>query len=118
MPGSLGAMGWTLGDRGMLMTLAREVPELIAGALQGIPAPPVRARAGAIPAEALGRGVFAVHPGGPAHHRPGGGAARAAPGAGGGQPRRAARLRQHVLGHPAAYLGPHRRGRGRPRAAP
>ena len=35
VPGSLGAMGWSLGDRGMRMTLAREVPELIAGSLKG-----------------------------------------------------------------------------------
>src|SRR6185295_12047598 len=30
IPGSLDAMGWVLGDRGMRMILSREVPDLIA----------------------------------------------------------------------------------------
>ncbi|HKP97748.1 MAG TPA: 3-oxoacyl-[acyl-carrier-protein] synthase III C-terminal domain-containing protein [Fibrobacteria bacterium] len=64
IPGSLGAMGWSLGDRGMKMLLAREVPELIAGTLKDF----LRRlfdRTGADPAEAFSKGVFAVHPGGP-----------------------------------------------------
>lgn len=64
VPGSLGAMGWTLGDRGMIMTLAREVPELIAGVLKDFLGR-LFAAAGTGPVEALGRGLFAVHPGGP-----------------------------------------------------
>lgn len=64
VPGSLQAMGWTLADRGMRMTLAREVPELIAGALKGF-LRELFAAAGVDPAEALGPGLFAVHPGGP-----------------------------------------------------
>lgn len=64
VPGSLDAMGWTLGDRGMIMTLAREVPELIVGALKDF-LKGLFASAGQDPAEALGRGLFAVHPGGP-----------------------------------------------------
>lgn len=63
-PSSLGAMGWTLADNGMRMTLAREVPELIAGALKGF-LRELFAAVGADPAEALGAGIFAVHPGGP-----------------------------------------------------
>ena len=35
IPHSLDAMGWVLGAHGMRMMLAREVPELIAGALRG-----------------------------------------------------------------------------------
>lgn len=64
VPGSEGAMGWRLGDHGMRMILAREVPDLIAGSLKGF----LRRmfdRVGADPAEALSRGVFAIHPGGP-----------------------------------------------------
>ncbi|MDB5050325.1 MAG: Chalcone synthase [Fibrobacteres bacterium] len=64
IPGSLGAMGWILGDRGMKMMLAREVPDLIAGALKGF----LRRmfdRVGADPSEALSKSLFAVHPGGP-----------------------------------------------------
>jgi predicted naringenin-chalcone synthase len=57
-------MGWTLGDRGMLMTLAREVPEIIVGALKDF-LKGLFASAGLRPEEALGRGLFAVHPGGP-----------------------------------------------------
>lgn len=64
IPGSLGAMGWILGDSGMRMILARDVPELISASLRDF----LRRlfdRTGADPAEALARGVFAVHPGGP-----------------------------------------------------
>jgi predicted naringenin-chalcone synthase len=62
--GSLGAMGWVLGDNGMKMILAREVPELISGALKDF-LRRLFERVGADPAEAFAKGVFAVHPGGP-----------------------------------------------------
>lgn len=64
IPGSLGAMGWILGDKGMRMILAREVPELISAAVKDF----LRGlfeSTGVAAAEALGRGLFAVHPGGP-----------------------------------------------------
>lgn len=64
VPGSLGAMGWILGDKGMRMILAREVPELISAALKDF----LRGlfdSTGVAAAEALGRGLFAIHPGGP-----------------------------------------------------
>lgn len=64
IPGSLGAMGWILGDTGMRMILAREVPEMISASLRDF----LRRlfdRTGTDPAEALARGLFAVHPGGP-----------------------------------------------------
>ncbi|HLP42705.1 MAG TPA: 3-oxoacyl-[acyl-carrier-protein] synthase III C-terminal domain-containing protein [Fibrobacteria bacterium] len=64
VPGSLGAMGWLLGDRGMRMSLSREVPELISGALKGF-LRGLFAACGVDAAEAFGKGVFAVHPGGP-----------------------------------------------------
>ncbi|MDB5104186.1 MAG: Chalcone synthase [Fibrobacteres bacterium] len=62
--GSLGAMGWNLGDNGMKMLLARDVPESIAGALKDF-LRRLFERTGTDPAEALGKGLFAVHPGGP-----------------------------------------------------
>jgi predicted naringenin-chalcone synthase len=63
LPGSADAMTWAVSDWGMHMTLARDVPDRIAGALRGFVAELFR-RAG------LGLGdikdsVFAVHPGGP-----------------------------------------------------
>ena len=64
IPGSLGAMGWILGDTGMRMILAREVPDLISASLRGF-LRRLFERTGTDPAEALARGVFAVHPGGP-----------------------------------------------------
>jgi predicted naringenin-chalcone synthase len=64
VPGSLGAMGWILGDGGMRMMLARDVPEIIAGALKGF-LRRLFERTGSDPAEAFSRGVFAIHPGGP-----------------------------------------------------
>ena len=64
IPGSLGAMGWVLGDHGMQMMLAREVPELIAGALKDF-LRRLFERTGTDAAEAFSKGVFAVHPGGP-----------------------------------------------------
>ncbi|MEO7425718.1 MAG: 3-oxoacyl-[acyl-carrier-protein] synthase III C-terminal domain-containing protein, partial [Fibrobacteria bacterium] len=64
IPGSLGAMGWVMGDHGMMMMLARDVPDLIAGTLKDF-LRRLFASAGADPAEALSRGLFAIHPGGP-----------------------------------------------------
>jgi predicted naringenin-chalcone synthase len=64
IPGSLGAMGWILGDHGMRMMLAREVPDLIASALRDF-LKRMFAATGVDPAEAFANGVFAVHPGGP-----------------------------------------------------
>jgi predicted naringenin-chalcone synthase len=64
VPGSLGAMGWILGDGGMRMMLARDVPEIIAGALKDF-LRRLFERTGTDPAEAFSRGVFAIHPGGP-----------------------------------------------------
>jgi predicted naringenin-chalcone synthase len=60
LPDSTQSMTWVLGDAGMHMTLARDVPERIAGALDGFVTELFtrgqRARDGAI---------WAVHPGGP-----------------------------------------------------
>lgn len=64
VPGSLGAMGWVLGNNGMKMILARDVPELISGAIKDF-LRRLFERVGADPAEVFGKGVFAVHPGGP-----------------------------------------------------
>lgn len=64
IPGSLGAMGWILGDTGMRMILAREVPEMISASLRDF-LRRLFERTGTDPAEALARGLFAVHPGGP-----------------------------------------------------
>ncbi len=64
IPGSLDAMGWVLGDHGMRMILAREVPELIAGALRGF-LKRLWESAGVDSEDALRRGLFAIHPGGP-----------------------------------------------------
>jgi predicted naringenin-chalcone synthase len=64
IPGSLGAMGWILGDTGMRMILAREVPEMISASLREF-LRRLFERTGTDPAEALARGIFAVHPGGP-----------------------------------------------------
>jgi predicted naringenin-chalcone synthase len=64
IPGSLGAMGWVMGDNGMKMILAREVPELISGSLKDF-LRRLYERTGSDPAEALAKGLFAVHPGGP-----------------------------------------------------
>lgn len=58
------AIGWLLGDHGMRISLAREVPDLIAGAL-GDFLDHLYERTSTDPREALGRGLFAVHPGGP-----------------------------------------------------
>jgi predicted naringenin-chalcone synthase len=64
IPGSLGAMGWILGERGMRMLLAREVPELIASSLANF-LKRMFALANIDPTEAYASGLFAIHPGGP-----------------------------------------------------
>ncbi len=64
LPDSGHAMGWSAADFGMHMTLARDVPDRIAGALR----PFVMAlfeKANLSLAENLRSTVFAVHPGGP-----------------------------------------------------
>jgi predicted naringenin-chalcone synthase len=64
LPDSAHAMAWTVGDFGMQMTLSRDVPERIAGALRPFVSE-LFAKAGFGGAEALGQAVVAVHPGGP-----------------------------------------------------
>ncbi len=63
VPGTADAMTWTVGDAGMQMTLARDVPELIGSALRAFVLE-LLARAGCH-ASALKNSVVAVHPGGP-----------------------------------------------------
>jgi predicted naringenin-chalcone synthase len=63
IPDSAGFMSWKVGDHGMQMTLAREVPERIAGALRGFMLELLR-RSGAALAD-LKTCMLAVHPGGP-----------------------------------------------------
>jgi len=60
---SAGAMGWRVSDRGMRMTLARDVPDRIAAALRGFVIE-LYQRAG-LGLDAIRDSVFAVHPGGP-----------------------------------------------------
>lgn len=64
LPESAEAMTWSVGDFGMHMTLARDVPERIAGALRPFVTDLFR-RAGLDLGATLGRAVVAVHPGGP-----------------------------------------------------
>jgi predicted naringenin-chalcone synthase len=64
VPDTAPAIGWRLGDHGMRIGLSRDVPDLIAGAL-GDFLDGLYARTGTDPREALERGLFAVHPGGP-----------------------------------------------------
>lgn len=64
VPDTAPAIGWRLGDHGMRIALAREVPDLIAGAL-GDFMDRLFERTGVDPREAYERGLFAVHPGGP-----------------------------------------------------
>lgn len=64
VPGTEDSIGWNPGDHGMRMTLSRDVPERIAGALKPLLRTLFTA-AGVDSAEALSRGLFAVHPGGP-----------------------------------------------------
>jgi predicted naringenin-chalcone synthase len=63
LPDSADAMRWIVADRGMAMTLARTVPDRVAGAVRGFVLELYR-RAG-LDLAALRRSVFAVHPGGP-----------------------------------------------------
>jgi len=63
LPESADAMSWVVSDWGMHMTLARDVPEMIATSVRGFVADLYR-RAGLSWAEKL-KGIFAIHPGGP-----------------------------------------------------
>jgi predicted naringenin-chalcone synthase len=63
MPGTATSMSWTLGDHGMQMTLSRDVPERIAGALR--PFVGELCARGGRDVGALRDATFAVHPGGP-----------------------------------------------------
>jgi predicted naringenin-chalcone synthase len=63
VPDTSQMMSWTVGDHGMHMTLAREVPAKIAGVLREFVAQ-LFARAG-LDLGALRDSAFAVHPGGP-----------------------------------------------------
>jgi predicted naringenin-chalcone synthase len=64
LPDSSESMAWTLGDFGMQMTLARDVPERIAGGLRSFVSE-LFEKAGLGLAEALRHTVAAIHPGGP-----------------------------------------------------
>jgi predicted naringenin-chalcone synthase len=64
VPASGSAMAWQVGDGGMMMTLARDVPDRIGGALRGFVDDLLR-RAGFEPRRALARCAAAIHPGGP-----------------------------------------------------
>jgi predicted naringenin-chalcone synthase len=64
VPDSSESMRWAIGDHGMRMTLARDVPDRIAGPLGGF----VRAlfeKSGIRPEAGMADALFAVHPGGP-----------------------------------------------------
>ncbi len=63
MADSADAMTWTVSDHGMRMTLARDIPDRIAGAVGGFVKELLR-RAGRDVSDAR-RALFAVHPGGP-----------------------------------------------------
>ncbi len=63
VPGSEDAMSWVVGDAGHRMTLARDVPERIAGALRSFVIE-LLARAGRNVSD-LARARLALHPGGP-----------------------------------------------------
>jgi predicted naringenin-chalcone synthase len=64
LPNSADSMGWTVGDFGMHMTLTRDVPERIAGALRPF-VTELFEKSGLNLGEELRRSVVAVHPGGP-----------------------------------------------------
>ena len=64
LPDSAECMAWAVGDFGMHMTLTRDVPDRIAGALRPF-VTELFAKAGRSVAEALRHAVVAVHPGGP-----------------------------------------------------
>lgn len=63
VPDTASSMSWRVGDHGMAMTLARDVPARIASALRDFVVD-MYERAGLSLAD-LKRGVWAVHPGGP-----------------------------------------------------
>jgi len=63
LPDSADSMGWLVANWGMQMTLARDVPERIAGALRGFVVELYRR--GGLDLGALSGCAFAVHPGGP-----------------------------------------------------
>lgn len=64
IPDSSGAIGWVLGDHGMRMMLSRDVPDLIAANLKDF-LKRLFANVGVDGTEALSKGLFAIHPGGP-----------------------------------------------------
>lgn len=64
LPDSAAAMGWAVGDFGMHMTLARDVPERIAGALRPF-VTELFQKCGLNLGSELRHSVVAVHPGGP-----------------------------------------------------
>jgi predicted naringenin-chalcone synthase len=64
LPDSAGSMSWTVGDFGMHMTLTRDVPDRIAGALRPF-VTELFDKSGLSLAEELRHSVVAVHPGGP-----------------------------------------------------
>jgi len=64
LPDSADSMAWIVSDHGMAMTLSRDVPEKIGGALRGLVLE-LCARAGLDARAELPGAVFAVHPGGP-----------------------------------------------------
>jgi predicted naringenin-chalcone synthase len=64
LPDSAASMGWTAADFGMHMTLTRDVPDRIAGALRPF-VTELFDRSGLSLAEELRNSVVAVHPGGP-----------------------------------------------------
>jgi len=63
LPHSASSMSWGVGDHGMQMTLARDVPDRVAGSLRAFVLELFQ-RAN-LDAGALGECTFAVHPGGP-----------------------------------------------------
>ena len=64
IPDSAGSMSWVVADHGMTMTLARDVPERIRGALASFVRELFDA-AGLSASREMPRAAFAVHPGGP-----------------------------------------------------
>lgn len=64
LPDSAQSMGWSVGDFGMQMTLARDVPDRIATSLRGFVSELFR-KADLNLADSLKATTFAVHPGGP-----------------------------------------------------
>jgi predicted naringenin-chalcone synthase len=64
LPHSSDAMAWVVADHGMQMTLARDVPDRVAGSLRQFVSDLYR-KAGMSLGEHYAQTVFAVHPGGP-----------------------------------------------------